>query len=226
MDTRAAKRTLRPGEYPDRELPDEPGLERWIKRNPWLLVRLFMVLVFSFGATTTAANFSYGLEINPIPLSAEQINEGRLPPGADLEDYVEITGTPNYGENTNRIGTEESAIGFVTRYSANYFYFELEETGDSLIIQTAQTPPDVTDESERVWRGKLSTVGTVIFHDTTIDGLENAGLTTDGSVPIVETGDTPNYYRQIFPAYATILGLWLLSIAWLLWKRNKPFLDE
>jgi hypothetical protein len=226
VDTRAAKRTLRPGEYPDRELPDEPGLERWIKRNPWLLVRLFMVLVFSFGATTTAANFSYGLEINPIPLSAEQINEGRLPPGADLEDFVEITGTPNYGENTNRIGTEESAIGFVTRYSANYFYFELEETGDSLIIQTAQTPPDVTDESERVWRGKLSTVGTVIFHDTTIDGLENAGLTTDGSVPIVETGDTPNYYRQIFPAYATILGLWLLSIAWLLWKRNKPFLDE
>lgn len=207
-------------------MPDNPGLGRWIKRNRWLLIRLFMVFVFSFGASSTAANFSYGLEINPIPLSAEQINEGRLPPEADLEDFVEITGTPNYGENTNRIGTEESAIGFVTRYSANYFYYELEETGDNLIIQTAQTPPDVTDEAERVWRGKLSTVGTVIFYDATRDGLENAGLTTKGSVPIIETGDTPNYYRQIFPAYATILGLWVLSIAWLVWKRNKPFLDE
>lgn len=226
VDTRAAKRTLRPGEYPDRELTDEPGLGRWIKRNPWLLVRLFMVLVFSFGATTTAANFSYGLEINPIPLSAEQINAGRLPPEADLGDFVEITGTPDYGNNTNRIGTEESGIGWVTRYSANYFYFGFKETGDNLVVQTAQTPPDVTDESERVWRGKLSTVGTVIFHDTTRDGLERAGLSTKGSVPIVETGDTPNYYRQIFPAYATILGVWLLSIAWLLWKRNKPFLDE
>lgn len=226
MDTRDAKRTLRPGEYPDRELPDEPGLGRWIKRNPWLLVRLFMVLIFSFGATTTAANFSYGLEINPIPLSAEQVNAGRLPPEAGLEDFVEITGTPDYGSNTNLIGAEESGIGWVTRYSANYFYFELEETGDNLLIQTAQTPPDVTDESEQVWRGKLSTVGTVIFQGSTGDGLERAGLTTKGSVPIVETGDTPDYYRQIFPAYATILGLWLLSIAWLLWKRNKPFLDE
>src|SRR3712207_8586845 len=40
----------------------EPGLGAWIKRNPWLLVRLFIVLVFTFGASTTAANFSYGLQ--------------------------------------------------------------------------------------------------------------------------------------------------------------------
>lgn len=185
-----------------------------------------MVFVFSFGATTTAANFSYGLEINPIPLSVEQINAGKLPPEAKLEDYVEITGTPNFGKDTRRIGTEESRIGISSRYSANYFYFGLKETGDNLLIQTAQTPPDVTDGGKQEWRGKLSSVRTVIFHNTTKDGLKNAGLPTKGSVPIIETGDTPDYYRQIFPAYSTILGLWVLSIAWIMWKKNKPFLDE
>lgn len=226
MDTRDVQRSLRPGEYPDREIPDEPGLGRWVKRNPWLLTRLFMVIVFSFGATATAANFSYGLEINPIPLSVEQINSGELPPEADLEDYVEITATPDFGRDTRLIGTEESGIGLSSRYSANYFYFSLEETGDKLLVQSAGTPPDVTDDGEQVWRGKLSTVGTVIFHDTTREGLERAGLTTEQSVPIIETGDTPEYYRQIFPAYSTILGLWALSIAWLVWKRNKSFLDD
>lgn len=224
VDTKDAQRTLRPGEYPERELPDEPGLGRWIKRNPWLLVRLFMVVIFSFGATSTAANFSYGLEINPIPLTVEEINAGQLPPEANLEDYVEITGTPDFGEDTRLIGTEESQIGFSSRYSANYFYFGLEETGDNLLVQTAGTPPDVTDDGEQVWRGKLSSVRTVIFHDTTETGLGSAGLTTEPSVPIIETGDTPDYYRQIFPAYSTILGLWVLSIGWLVWKRNKPFM--
>lgn len=224
VDTRDVQRTLRPGEYPDREIPDEPGLGRWVKRNPWLLVRLFMVVIFSFGATSTATNFSYGLEINPIPLSVEQINAGQLPPEANLEDYVEITGTPDFGQDTRLIGTEDSRIGLSSRYSANYFHFGLQETGDNLLIQTAQTPPDVTDQSEQVWRGKLSNVRTVIFHDTTETGLESAGLTTEPSVPIIETGDTPEYYRQIFPAYSTILGLWVLSIAWLVWKRNKPFM--
>lgn len=223
VDTRDARRSLRPGEYPGREAPDEPGLGRWIKRNPWLLVRLFMVLVFSFGASSTAANFSYGLEINPIPLTVEQINDGELPPEAELEDYVEITGTPDFGENTRLIGTEESQIGVSSRYSANYFYFELEETNNNLIVQTAQLPPDVNETGEQVWRGKLSNVDTVIFQDTTQSGLENAGLTSDREVPVIETGDTPDYYRQIFPAYSTILGLWVLSIAWLAWKRNKPF---
>lgn len=224
VDTRRTQKTLRPGEYPDREDPQEPGLGRWIKRNPWLLTRLFMVVVFSFGASSTAANFSYGLEINPIPLTVEQINEGQLPPEADREDFVEISGTPDYGEDTQLIGTEESQIGFSSRYSANYFYYQLEETGDNLVIQAAGMPPDVEDDGEQVWRGQLSNVNTLIFHDTTQTALENAGLTTRGEVPVVETGDTPEYYRQIFPAYSTILVLWVLSVGWLVWKKNKPFM--
>ncbi len=222
VDTRGGRRTLRPRESPDRKPEVEPGLGRWIQRNPWLLVRLFIVLVFSFGASTTALNFSYGLEINPIRLSAEEINEGRLPPEVQLQDYVEITGTPDYGEDTRRIGTEESRIGFAHRYSVNYFYFGLEETGDNLLVQTVQYPPDVTEDGEQVWRGQLSNVDTVIFHDTTQTGLENAGITTRGEVPIIETGETPDYHRQIFPAYSAIIGLWVLSVAWLIWKKNKP----
>lgn len=224
VDTRQTRKILRPGEYPDREEPQEPGLGRWIKRNPWLLTRLFMVLVFSFGASSTAANFSYGLEINPIPLTVEQINDGRLPPEANLEDFVEIRGTPDYGEDTRLIGTEESQIGVSSRYSANYFYFQLEETGNNLVIQAAGMPPDVREDGEQVWRGQLSNVNTVIFHDTTESALENAGLTTRGEVPIIETGDTPEYYRQIFPAYSTILALWVLSVGWIIWKKNKPFM--
>ena len=147
---------------PPDERYQEPGLGSWVKRNSALLVRVFMVMVFTFGASTTAANF----------------------------------------------------------------YFVLQETGDNLIIQTAQTPPDTTETGEQVWRGKIATVGTVIFHDTTQSGLEAAGLPQDESIPVVETGDTPEYYRQIFPAYSAIIGLWVLSIAWLIWKRNKPFLKE
>jgi hypothetical protein len=30
--------------------------------------------------------------------------------------------------------------------------------------------------------------------------------------------------REIFPAYSAIIVLWLLSIAWLVWKKNKPLL--
>ena len=203
---------------------EEPGLGAWIWRNPWLLVRLFMVMVFTFGASTTAANFSYGLEGEPVALSTEQLNRGELPSDVQLGDYVEVSGTPNFGSNTEQIGTPESEIAVSSRYSAAYFYFGLQETGDNLLIQTAQTPPDVTETGERVWRGKLATVGTVIFHDTTRSGLETAGLTTDESIPIIETGDTPEYYRQIFPAYSAIIGLWVLSLAWLIWKKNKPML--
>lgn len=224
VDMREGQETLRPGEYPGREEPDKPGLGRWIKRNPWLLTRLFMVLVFSFGASSTAANFSYGLEINPIPLTVEQINDGELPPEAELEDFVEIRGTPDYGENVRRIGTEESQMAVTQRYSAFYFYYGLEETRDNLLVQRAESPPDVNDDGEQILRGQLSSVDTVIFHDSTQSSLQSAGLTTRGEVPIIETGDTPNYYRQIFPAYSTILVLWILSIGWLAWKRNKPFM--
>jgi hypothetical protein len=183
-----------------------------------------MVMVFTFGASTTAANFSYGLEGEPTELSIEQINRGELPAGTELGDYVEVTGSPQFGPNTQQIGVPESVIAVSSRYSAAYFYFGLEETGDNLLIQTAQTPPDVTDTGEQVWRGKLATVGTAIFHDTTQSGLDAAGLPEDESIPVIETGDTPEYYRQIFPAYSATIGLWILSVAWLVWKRNKPFL--
>jgi len=198
---------------------NERGLGAWVTRNRWLLVRLFIVMVFTFGASTTAANFSYGFEGEPVALNTEQLNKGQLPSGLQLGDYVEVTGTPNFGPDPER-----PRIGVSSRYEASYFYFGLEETGDNLLIQTAQTPPDVSKTDEQVFRGKLATVGTVIFYDTTQRGLEAAGLPQDESVVVIETGDTPEYYRQIFPAYSIIIGLWLLSVAWLLWKKNKPIL--
>jgi hypothetical protein len=204
---------------------ETPGLGAWIRRNPWLLLRLFIVMVFTFGASTTAANFSYGLEGEPTRLSVEQLERGELPPGTQLGDYVEVRGTPDVGDDLRRIGIPESEIAVSSRYSASYFYFRLEETGDALLIQTAQGLPDgLENAGERAWRGKLETLGTVIFHDTTQEGLRAAGLPHDESIPVVTTGDTPEYYRQIFPAYSAIIGLWLASLAWLVWKRNKPFL--
>ncbi len=223
MDTRNQQKLPDQDDRPPDEHYQEPGLGAWIRRNSSLLVRLFMVMVFTFGASTTAANFSYGLEGEPVTLSIEQINRGELTPGMELGDYVAVTGSPEFGPNTELIGVPESEIAVSSRYSAAYFYFGLEETGDNLLIQTAQTPPDVTETGEQVWRGKLATVGTVIFHDTTQSGLEAAGLPQDESIPVIETGDTPEYYRQIFPAYSATIGLWLLSVAWLVWKRNKPF---
>ncbi len=74
---------------------EAPGLGAWIRRNPWLLTRLFIVMVFTFGASTTAANFSYGLEGEPVTLNVEQLKRGELPPGTELEDYVEVRGTPD-----------------------------------------------------------------------------------------------------------------------------------
>jgi hypothetical protein len=219
VDTRDTERLSQVG---DRY--EERGLGTWIRRNPWLLTRLFMVMVFTFGASTTAANFSYGLEGEPVPLSVEQLERGDLPPGTELGDYVEVRGTPDVGA-LERIGTPESEIAVSSRYSTSYFYFRLRETGDDLLIQTAQgLPEDLENPEQRAWRGKLETVGTVIFHDTTQEGLEHAGLPRDENIPVVTTGDTPEYYRRIFPAYSAIIGLWLASVAWLVWKKNKPFL--
>ncbi len=218
MDTRDQHTLSGYGTHPD-EHYKKPGLGAWITRNYWLLARLFVVMVFTFGASTTAANFSYGLHGEPVALNAEQINRGELPAGTELGDYVAVTGTPDFGPDPER-----PRIGVSSRYSTAYYYFGLEETGDNLLIQTAQTPPDVTETGKRVWRGKLANVGTVIFHDTTQSGLERAGLPQDESIPVVETGDTPEYYRQIFPAYSAIIGLWVLSIVWLVWKKNKPIL--
>ena len=222
MDTRD-KRPLSGGREYDHY--EERGLGPWIRRNPWLLTRLFIVIVFSFAASTVAANFSYGLEGKPTVLSIEQLNSGRLPAGTELGDYVQVSGTPNVGEDIGTVGVPESEIAVVGRYSTNYFYFRLDETGDNLLIQTTQgVPSDIQSPGERVWRGKLETVGTVIFHSTTQQGLKNAGLPRNESIPVINTGETPEYLRKIFPAYSAIIVLWLLSMAWLAWKRNKPLL--
>ena len=218
MDTRNKRPLSEDHHYEPR------GLGPWIGRNPWLLMRLFTVIVFSFAASTVAANFSYGLEGKPTLLSAEQIGSGKLPAGTEIGDYVEITGSPDVGEvRPNTVGRPESGIAVVSRYSTSYFYFRLEETGDNLLIQTTQGLPEDL-QGERVWRGKLETVGTVIFHNTTQEGLKSAGLPRDESIPVVNTGETPEYLRKIFPAYSAIIALWLLSVAWLVWKKNRPFL--
>jgi hypothetical protein len=224
VDTSDRKRLSDPGGYADEQY-EEPGLGAWLKRNPWLLMRLFMVMVFVFGASTVATNFSYGLQWNPVELSAEQINDGRLPANLELGDYVEIRGAPDIPDDLKleEVGTPGSKIGAASRYSTSYFYFQLEETNDNLLIQSIRDiPPPGTGEV--VWRGKLSNVGTIIFHDTTQEGLGATNLPQDNSIPVIETGDTPEYYRQIFPAYSAIIGLSLLSVAWLVWKRNKPFI--
>src|ERR687893_1412419 len=98
---------------------EAPGLGAWIRRNPWLLLRLFIVMVFTFGASTTAANFSYGLEGEPTVLSIEQINRGQLPQGAQIGDYVEIRGTPVIPDDLKleQLGLPESKIAVSARYS-------------------------------------------------------------------------------------------------------------
>jgi len=205
---------------------EERGLGPWLRRNRWLLTRLFTVIVFSFAASTVAANFSYGLEGKPTILSVEQLNSGKLPAGTELGDYVQVSGTPDVGEvKPATIGRPESNIGVVSRYETAYLYFRLQETGDNLLIQSTQgLPRNIQNSGERIWRGKLETVGSVIFHNTTQEGLKRAGLPRNETIPVVNTGETPEYLREIFPAYSAIIVLWLLSIAWLAWKKNKPLL--
>jgi hypothetical protein len=224
VDTRDVNRLTGPDRWDDERLHDR-GLAPWVRRNPSLLLRLFIVMVFSFAASTVASNFSYGLERATTTLSVEQLNRGELPAGTELGDYVEVRGTANVGDGEAMIGTADSEIAISSRYSTSYFYFGLQETGDNLLIQTTEgLPRGLANPSERVWSGKLETVGIVIFHDTTQEGLERAGLTTNDEVPVINTGETPQYLRKIFPAYSAIIALWLLSIAWLIWKRNKPFI--
>jgi hypothetical protein len=112
------------------------GLGPWIRRNPSLLMRLFIVVVFSFAASTVASNFSHGLEGAPTVLSVEPFNSGRLPASAELGDYVRVRGTANVGENLDGVGLGDSGIAISTRYSASYFYFRPEETRGNLLIQT------------------------------------------------------------------------------------------
>ena len=223
VDTRDASRLTGPGR--DEEELRERGVGPWIQRNPSLLMRLFIVMVFSFAASTVAVNFSYALEERYTTLTAEQLNRGELPPGTELGDYVQVRGTAKVGGPNARVGLEDSEVAVSSRYQTSYFYFRLQETGDNLLIQTTEgLPRNLQNPTETVWDGKLETVGTVIFYDTTQESLERAGLPSDRSIPVINTGETPEYLRQIFPAYSAIIGLWLLSIAWLVWKKNKPFL--
>ncbi len=140
MDTRDQKKPvgyedLRPG---DRH--EEPGLGAWIRRNAALLMRLFTVAVFTFGASTTAANFSYGLEGEPVRLSVEQLNRGELPAGIEIGDYVEVIGTADVPADLRetRIGTAESRVAISARYSTTYMYFGLRETGDNYLHHTVE----------------------------------------------------------------------------------------
>jgi hypothetical protein len=224
VDTQDVNRLTGPDRWDDERLHDR-GLAPWVRRNPSLLLRLFIVMVFSFAASTVASNFSYGLERATTTLSVEQLNRGELPAGTKLGDYVQVTGTANVGGREALIGTKESEVAVSQRYQTSYYYFRLGETRDNLLIQTTEgLPRNLTDPTERVWSGKLENVGTVIFHGTTQESLERVGLPTDNTTPVINTGETPQYLRQIFPAYSAIIVLWLLSIAWLVWKRNKPFL--
>lgn len=204
-----------------------PGLRSWLSRNVWLLVRLAMVITFTFGTSLVADQFSYGLEVNPIVVTTEQINDGGLPANAEIGDYMRIVGTagPGEGITPDNVGTEESGVGISARYSVPYFYFRLQETGDNLLIQTGNSLPNFyeIEGDQRVWEGSLSTVGTVIFHATTQAGLERAGLPEDEGIPVIEVGETPDAYRTLFPTYSVIVAVWLVSLAWLLWKRNTPF---
>lgn len=204
-----------------------PGLREWLRRNVWLLIRLGMVIIFSFGTSLIADQFSYGLEFNPIELTTEEINAGTLPAGAEIGDYVRITGTaaPTNSVTPENIGTEESGVGISARYSVPYFYFQLQETGDNMLIQTGNSLPDFTEieGQEQVWEGSLSTVGTVIFFDTTQDALMFAGLPQERGIPVVEVGETPETYRTLFPTYTVVVAVWIASLVWLLWKRNTPF---
>ncbi len=204
---------------------EERGLGAWLNRNRWLLLRLFIVIVLTFGATMIAEQFAYGREGGPKELSVDQVNNGQLPAGVQLGDYVRITGTPDVGENITieTLGTEESRIGVAQRYLVSYFYVRLEETGDNLLVQTVEQLPDFRG-GEKVWEGKLSNVGTVIFQDTTVESLQWANFPTDAGVLVVETGDTPETYNNLFPAYTSVLVVWALSLFWLVWKRNKPFI--
>lgn len=224
VDTRDTSRLTGP-QYGDDERFQDRGLGPWIQRNPSLLLRLFIVMVFSFSASTVASSFSYGLERATTTLSVEQLSRGDLPAGTELGDYVEVIGTADVGAEEAGVGTEESEVAVSHRYQTSYFYFGLQETGGNLLIQTTEgLPRNLTDPTERVWRGKLENVGTVIFYDTTQRGLGRVGLPTDKSIPVINTGETPQYLRQIFPAYSAIIFLWLASVAWLIWKKNKPFL--
>lgn len=210
------------------------GLWPWMKRNYSLLSRLFFVLVLTLSASLVVSNFIYGLQKEPKVLTAGELRSGHLPQNVHPGDYVEVRGTPDYGKDFKTYGSPASKIAVSSRYEVSYFYFRLKETGNHLLIQTskgapgtiAQGAPNVNERGKRVWKGKLSTVGSVIFPSTTQAALQQAHLPRDRSIPVVETGETPGYYRRIFPTYSIIFAVWALSVIWLLWRRNTPLVKH
>ena len=42
---------------------------------------------------------------------------------------------------------------------------------------------------------------------------------------MVESSDTPQFYRQLIPVYLIVASLAPLSLLYVIWRRNKPFLD-
>ena len=201
------------------------GLWPWIRRNPWLLVRLFVVLMMTLPLSFITDDLSYSLQGKPEKLTAADLSSGEIPPGVEAGDYVVVRGTPDVGKDLDTVGTSESQVGVSARYEVVYFYFRLRETGNDLLIQKPQgLSQDLGNGEERVWKGRITSVGDVIFHDTTQQGLVRAGLPHDENIPVVETGDTPVYYRDLLPVYLLIVGFWTLSIFYLAWRRNKPLL--
>jgi len=201
------------------------GLRPWVRRNPWLLVRLFMVMLLTFPLSFITDDLSYGLQGEPEELTVAELGEGRIPPGVEVGDYVQVRGTPDVGEDLRTVGTRESEVGLAARYEVAYFYFRLQETGDDLLIQRPQElPRDLGSGEEQVWSGRMSSVSEVIFYDTTQSGLQRAGLPRNDEIPVIETGDTPSYYRELLPIYLMVVGFWILSVLYLVWRKNKPFL--
>lgn len=206
---------------------EKRGLGPWVRRNPWLLVRLFMVVVLTFPLSFINDDLSYGLQGEPEELTAAQLSAGKIPPGVQIGDYVQVRGTPDVGKDLRTVGTRESEVGVSARYEVAYFYFRLQETGDNLLIQRPQDlPQDLGNGGQQVWSGRMSSVNQVIFYDTTQSALQNAGLPRDDQIPVLETGDTPSYYRELLPVYLMVVGFWVLSILYLVWRRNKPFLGS
>jgi hypothetical protein len=192
------------------------GLRTWVLRNRWLVLRLVVTYVFTLSVVLLAYNFAYALQGEPATLDAAQVRSGHLPAGVEPGDYVQIRGAPAFGP------PERPRVAVAARYETAYYYFELRETAGKLLIQEPQNTPDLRDRGERMWRGKLATVGTVIFPNTTQRALQEAGLPRDSSIPVIEIGDTPGYYRSILPAYSVVVLLWMAAFGWLLWKRNRP----
>ena len=143
MDTRDQQTRSDPTPLPTsttRSRGSGPGSDA----TPALLMRLFMVMVFTFGASTTAANFSYGLQGDPTQPEHRATQPRRATAGDGARGLRRGHAAPRViGPTPEQIGHPGVRDSRLLALQRGYFYFGLEETGDNLLIQTAQTPPDV-----------------------------------------------------------------------------------